>query len=429
MRKAIVILLQAIALLAMGQVSAETPRQGTPASQKVIKDRNEYNAYMAALNMQDPVQMAAAMEAFAKQYPQSVVVTDALEQAMAAYQRAGNAVKVEETTRKLLQMTPTNIRALSILVYLDRAKASSGADQAAMEETCSNAQQGLQQLPGWQRPEGTSDSDFEQLHNQVAGIFYGASGFCALQKKDYAGARTFLEQAFHIDPSNVSDLYPLAVADLEMKPLDVTGFWYLVRAAYLAQAAHNDEGAKQMLDYAKRSYKKYHGNEDGWNEFSASVAAQAAPPPAAELAKAIRKAPTPCEIAVQAVHDNKPEDLSFADDEYILQHRDCSPSNKEAADLVWTHIQEMEKNGEVRIKMVRVKVIRADKNAMDVAITEDNQSDNVADLHVVFEKPVLRPPAVGSLTDVIGVLTGYTPSPFLFTMEKGELPKPKETSR
>src|SRR5262245_52869102 len=43
----------------------------TPANQKVIKDPAEYNAYIAALNTQDPAQRAAAMEAFVTKYPQS----------------------------------------------------------------------------------------------------------------------------------------------------------------------------------------------------------------------------------------------------------------------------------------------------------------------------------------------------------------------
>jgi hypothetical protein len=62
------------------------------AQQKTIKDPAEYNAYIAALNINDPKQKAAAMEAFVSQYPNSVVKIDAMEQAMAAYQR--NLVRI-----------------------------------------------------------------------------------------------------------------------------------------------------------------------------------------------------------------------------------------------------------------------------------------------------------------------------------------------
>src|ERR1700719_2212892 len=62
-------------------------QQAAPASQKVIKDPAEYNAYITALNTQDPAQKGAAMEAFIAQYPASVVRSDAMEQAMSAYQQ------------------------------------------------------------------------------------------------------------------------------------------------------------------------------------------------------------------------------------------------------------------------------------------------------------------------------------------------------
>ena len=42
-----------------------------------------------------------------------------------------------------------------------------------------------------------------------------------------------------------------------------------------------------------------------------------------------------------------------------------------------------------------------------------------------MEKPMTKPPAVGSSTDIIGVISEYTPDPFMFTMTKGALPAAK----
>jgi hypothetical protein len=57
-------------------------------------------------------------------------------------------------------------------------------------------------------------------------------------------------------------------------------------------------------------------------------------------------------------------------------------------------------------------------------VSEDNQKANKADMTVQMEKPMTKLPAVGSMTDIIGVISDYTPDPFMFTMIKGELPKP-----
>src|SRR5689334_19128655 len=94
----------------------------TPTSQKVIKDPAEYNAYITALNTQDPAQKAAAMEAFVKQYPNSVVKLEALEQAMAGYQQAQNSAKVEEIATQIRQIDPNNVRALAIITAIKQAQ-------------------------------------------------------------------------------------------------------------------------------------------------------------------------------------------------------------------------------------------------------------------------------------------------------------------
>jgi hypothetical protein len=284
-------------------------------------------------------------------------------------------------------------------------------------------------LPGWEKPEGMTDPEFDDLRKQVTDVFSGFSGYCAFQAQNYSAARDALTKAVQLDSSNLLDVYYLGRADLEINPIDLNGFWYCVKAINMEQALNNAEAVKSLAAYCKSKYRRYHGGEDGWDAFVASVAPQTAPPPADALAKAIPKAPTPCEQAVKVVRDNKLEDLPFADYEFILQHRDCSPANKEAADQVWAYIQGLQKNGEARIKMPNVKVIAANKDSMDAALTEDNQNVGKADLHVVFEKPVLKPPAKDAVTDITGSFKDYTSDPFMLTMEHGELPVVKPPSK
>src|SRR5215471_12742425 len=87
------------------------PMQRSTANQKVIKDPAEYQAYISALNTKDTAQRGAAMEAFVRNYPDSVAKIDALEQAMSAYQRAENYNKVEEVAKRILVQWPNSVRA------------------------------------------------------------------------------------------------------------------------------------------------------------------------------------------------------------------------------------------------------------------------------------------------------------------------------
>jgi tetratricopeptide (TPR) repeat protein len=429
----------ALALLAAPMVHARTPfpsvdsphatstihtREGsasTAQSQKTIKDPAEYNAYIAALNTQDPGARAAAMEAFLKQYPASIVKIDALEQAMGAYQQANNAAKVQSIAAQILELDPGNIRALAIMAFLERSKAS--GDPAALKAAGDHCAKGLQILPNWPKPEGASDDEYKKLREQMSQIFNGACGFVALNRKDYAAARGFYLQSLAVDPSDVSNNYQLAIAELSMSPMDLNGFWYAAKAFNLAQG--NAPAQKAISDYAKAQYRRYHGGDDGWDQIVAAAASQSAAPPAA-FAQSIKPAPTPAEIAVTAVKENDPATLSFSDWEFILSYRDASPANKEAAEKVWAAIQDKQNGGDTKLRLNGVKVIAATNGSIDAALTDDNQEANKADLHVVLEKPLLHPPAPGSLADIIGVLTSYAPDPFMFTMEKGELPAPSK---
>jgi tetratricopeptide (TPR) repeat protein len=340
---------------------------------------------------------------------------------MFAYQQAANLEKVQAMARQILAVNPDSIRALAVLAYLDRVKATSG-DQPALKEACDYAQKGLQAMPAWPRPEGISDSDFEKLRNQMSEVFYGTSGFCALQAKDYVTARTDYQKSFEIDPANMQDVYQLGLACSLMSPMDINGLWYLAKAINLATAQNNSKAAEGIATYAKARYKYYHGGDDGWDQLVAAAASQTAP-----VVDKITPAPTKCDIAAEAVEKNKVEELSFSDWEFVLAQRDCGPKGKDAADKVWQAIQTQEKNGQTMLKIPAALVIAANDSTLDVAITEDNQKSGKADMHVVLQKPVPHPPAPGSTTDVVGVITSYTVSPFMFTMEKASLPAAEVT--
>jgi hypothetical protein len=284
------------------------------------------------------------------------------------------------------------------------------------------AEKGLQLLPTWQKPEGMSDADFEKSKDQMAEIFAGAAGFGALQANDYTTARAYYTKSAQLDPNNLQDIYQLAITDLKMSPMDVKGLWYIAKAVNLA--GNNVDGQKAIGDYGQSAYKKYHGGVDGWDKVLANAATQTAIP--ADFT--VKAAPTECEIAADAVKQNPADKLSFSDWEFVLSHRDCSAEAGVAAKQVWEAIEGKQKNGDVKVRMPGVKIIAATKNSIEAALTEDNQQANTADVHIVMEKPMTQPPTPGTTTDIIGVFTAYAPSPFMFTMEKGELPaaaKPK----
>jgi tetratricopeptide (TPR) repeat protein len=431
MKKVLVTFVLALTTAALGQGSspsqqppaqppAATDQQAnTPTSQKVIKDPAEYNAYITALNTTNPAAKGAAMEAFVAQYPNSIVKIEALEQAMGAYQQAGNQQKVEQLAKTILQVEPNNVRALAIVVFLERNQIK---DAPSGAKARSDAERGLQELQNWKQPEGVSAADYEKMRNQMTGIFAGTAAFGALQQQDYPAAQKYYEQALKVDPNDLANNYQMAISLLQANPMNALGFWYGAKALGLAQKT-NPQAFQAWSPYFLSKYKKYHGNTDDWNQRMAAAANQTAPPP--DFVASIPLAPTPCELAAQAVQQNGAGALSFSDWELVLSCRDKSPANKTAADQVWQEIQSKQKNGEAKLK-IPVKVVAVpDPGTLEVAVSEDNQTANKTDMKVTMDKPLTKPPAVGANVDVIGVISEYAPDPFLFTMTKGELPGAK----
>lgn len=395
----------------------------TPTNQKVIKDPAEYNAYMTALNTTDPAARAQAMEAFVAQYPQSIVKLEALEQAMGAYQQANNQPKVEQLASQILQIQPNNVRALAIVVFLQRNQikdAATGAKARGDAERC------LQELPNWKQPDGVTPADYEKMKSQMTNICAGTAAFGALQQQDYASAQKYYTQALKVDPNDLANNYQMAIALLQANPMNALGFWYGAKALSLAQTA-NPQAYQAWSPYFLSRYKKYHGNTDDWNQRMATAASQTAPPP--DFVASIPLAPTPCDLAAQAAQQNTVDDLSFSDWELVLSCRDKTPANKEAAEKLWQGIQAKQKGGEAKLK-IPVKVVAVpDPGTLQVALSEDNQTANKADMTVTMDKPLTKPPAAGSNIDVIGVISDYTPDPFMFTMTKGELPAAKTPAK
>jgi hypothetical protein len=231
-----------------------------------------------------------------------------------------------------------------------------------------------------------------------------------------------------LDPNDLGANYQMSIALLQANPMNPLGFWYGAKALAAAQQ-NNPAAVNSMAPFITSRYKKYHGSLDDWQQRVTAAASQTAPPP--DFVASIKLAPTQCDVAAQAVQQNGPDQLSFSDWELVLSCRDKTPANKTAAEQVWQAIQAKEKNGEAKLK-IPVKVVAVpDPSTLEVAVSEDNQSANPpkVDMKVAMEKPLTRPPAPGAGIDIIGVISEYTPDPFMFTMTKGELPVAKPPVR
>lgn len=426
MKKSLVVFVLTFAAIAVGQETNPAQSSGTaqqPAASSsqapVIKDPAEYNAYMAAIQQQQPAAKISALEAFLTQYPNSVVKVDALELLMAAYQQTGNADKTIETAQKLLQSNPNNVRALALLAYTFRARAQQSGSAQDFEQAEKYGQQGLQALNNFPKPQTMSDADYAKLKNQMSGIFNSAIGTTAFHNKDYPTAIKALRPLVEASPNDLSLVYLLAQAYLNSTPPDyINGVWYGARAAVLAPAQYKP----QIQKYIESQYDKFHGGDDGWTD----VLAQAQANPNQPAGFTIKPAPTPAEQAHNLVNGKTPDQIkamSFGDWELVL-----SAGQQADADQVWNVIKGLS------LQMEGI-VISATSTEIQIAESQDDIDQKRADIILTMTNPLPDKliPEAGATLDFQGTPESYTPSPFVMNMDKGLLltknPPPTEKKR
>ena len=408
MKKSLVTLALAFALAAFAQQATPPAGGQTPQSSQAgptIKDPAEYNAYVTATQQSDPAAQAQAFEAFLQQYPNSVVKPQVLEQLMAAYQKAGNAQKLQDAAQRLLQGDPNNLRALALLTYMNRACAASQSPNAVqcLSDAGKYAQQGMQAVQSAQSPAGMSADDFAKLKQQVTPIFAGANGMSLLQAKQYPQAAEALSQAVAANPNDLQNVYPLALAYLSQNPMDPKGLFWIAKAVTLSQ------NNPQVAAFGKSKYVKFHGGDDGWQELVQQAASQQNIPPDFKVAPA----PTPAEQA-QKLADTKPvSQMSFDEFQLIF-----TSGNQAAADKVWQQI----KGKPIAFEG---KVVAAEKTNLKLAATYDDiqASPAVADVDLTFPMaiPANLAPKVGAMAQVQGVPSSYDVNPFMIHMTDGKL--------
>jgi len=434
MKKIFLAMLLVAAVTAVAQTSAPaqtapqntTPATGTaqqsaapaaPQQKKEIKDPAEYNAYVGAVQQTDPASKVSGLEAFLTQYPNSVMKEDALELLMGAYQQTGNAAKMLDTSTKVLQANPCNIRALALVAYTKQAAGVAGQNaQQNFAEAGQAGEKGLQCLQTATKPAGTSDADWTKLKTQTTSIFNGAAGIAGYNAKDYAKAEKFLRPAVEADPANLLNVYDLALSYLAPGPgeKDVDGLYFIARAAALAQG----QGKDQIAKFGKSRYVKYHGSEDGWTNLLAQAATTPLPP--ANFAITQYVPPTPAQQAADLVKTKKVEEMSFAEWQLVL-----SEGTPEDVEKVWGTLKGKP------LQMVAQVISIESTSKLQLAGSQDDIDAKRADIDLTMTAgiPAAKMPKVGTDFQFEGTPESYTPKPFLMTMDKGALlvkaaPKP-----
>ena len=315
------------------------------------------------------------------------------------------------TAQKLVATDPCQVPALTLIVYVDRAKSAQSGDPNGKQEAADAkkyGQEGLDCLPKFVKPEGTSDADFAKMKPQMTGIFEAGIGWGALQDKDNAKAAVAPEKGSGCESGFGRKISPCCIPWLLLicgdAPDYQNGIWFAARAAAVAPPA----AAPGIEKYARSQYVKFHAGDDGWAEFLAAAKAGGPQVP-------VKPAPTPAEQAHNMITATPPDKMDFATWEFVL-----ATVARKIRTTVWNAIKgkAVQMNG---------TIISTEPTQFMIAGSSDDIDAKKADITLKFEEkvPVRMIPKDGASFDFQGEPASYTPNPFMMVMEKGQLLRAK----
>jgi len=321
-----------MALASLSLVSVPALRAQGNSGQITISNPAEFNAYQTAITETNPTAKAAALESFLQTYPQSVVKKEVLDQLVDTYQQLGDQDKELSACSRLLQVDPSNMKAILYSVLIKKAQGQKSSDNQALDDAAALAQKGL----ALAKPAEVSDEEWKAETAVAFPDFHSAIALDDLiSKKDYKGAIDEYKAALMLYPPDATqkgtglvDTLQLAEAYSKPEARDmVQAVWFYARAWNFAPPAYKAQ-IEPQLEYW---YKRFHGNLEGLDTVKTAAASTVFPPSTFKIAPA----PTPPEI-VHNVIATTPDltKLNLEDKEFILAN-----GTPDDAQKLWSVLQ------------------------------------------------------------------------------------------
>jgi hypothetical protein len=396
-----------MALASLSLVPAHTLRAQDQSTIQ-IKDPAEYNAYQMATTQTDPKAKAAALEDFLTKYPQSVVKKTVLDMLIDTYQALGDMDKTVSAASRMLQVDPSNLKAIYISVFIKKSQCAKTSDQQTCDDAAALAQKGLSAT----KPAGMDDAAWKQQTDAVFPFFISAIAVDDMvAKKDPAAAVEQYRKELMMYPPDkttsgpaLGDTLQLALAYVKLQLVDaqaardaadkakatpgdaalaaaakaakdkagqdyIMACWFFARAWNFAPANYKSQIEPQLEYY----YKKYHGDLTGLDALKTQAAATLFPPGTLNIA--------PAKTPEEQIHDllastSDLNTLALADKETVL-----SVGSKEDADKLWALLQGKE-------TPVPGTVIESSPTQIKVAVTQDAKDAKTADFIVNMKEPI-----------------------------------------
>jgi tetratricopeptide (TPR) repeat protein len=250
--------------------------QATPAPEKKVKDRAEYDLYESISKEQNPTKRLESLNTWKEKYAETDYKKERLLFYLTTYVQLNQPAKVIETAKQILAMDPKDFTSL---YYISLLTPTLPDTSAGALDTGEKAAQGMlgnldATFAKEKKPEKTSDADWTKARTDMEVVAHKTLGWVAMQRKQPDVAQQEFKKVLELAPGSGEVAYWLAQTIQSQKKVElmpIALFYYARAVAYDGPGALTPEGRKQIDDYLTRAYKGYHGDTTGLPELKATA--------------------------------------------------------------------------------------------------------------------------------------------------------------
>ena len=257
--------------------------QATPAPEKKVKDRAEYDLYDSITKEQNPTKRLEFLNTWKEKYAETDYKKERQLFYLTTYVQLNQPAKVIEAAKGVLEIDPKDPTSL---YYISVLTTTQNDTSAGALDTGEKASQGLlgtldTTFAKEKKPAATTDADWAKARNDMEAIAHKTLGWVAIQKKQFDTAEQEFKKELALNATDAQASYWLGQSIGGQKKVERTpeALWDYARAAtYEGPGALSPDFRKQVDDYLQKAYKGWHGGTDGLAELKTQAKASVLPP-------------------------------------------------------------------------------------------------------------------------------------------------------
>ncbi|MEP6534920.1 MAG: hypothetical protein ABJF23_06370 [Bryobacteraceae bacterium] len=382
--------------------------QATPAPEKKVKDRAEYDLYESITKEQNPTKRLEFLNTWKEKYADTDFKKERLLFYLTTYVQLNQPAKVIETAKQILEIDPKDFTSLYYIALLtvtqnDMSPGALSTGEKAAQGMLANLDTTFAKE---KKPAPTSEADWAKARKDMEAVAHKTLGWVAIQQKQWDAAEKEFRKELELSPTDAQVSYWVGQSiggQKDPKRTPEAIYFYARAASYDGPGALPPDFRKQVDDYLNKAYKGWHGSTDGLADIKNMAKTNAMPPP---------------NFDIKSVKDLA-EDAFKKDEEFKKSHPELAmwmgvKTALAAADGVQYFDSSVKGAALPKLHGKLVSQTPAVKPKTLVLAMSD---DTTGEVTLNLSAPLAGKADAGTVIEFEGVPTSFTQTPFMLTMD------------